>query len=99
VALQLAEDRRYGVGGEGDPPREVETVDRLQQAERGDLQQVVERLLRAVITARELTCQRHEPLHELLPRPPIAIDEVALEERCVVAVAIRRRRVGKSLHA
>ena len=98
MALQLAEDRRDGVGRERDPAIGVEPVDRLEQAERRDLQQVVERLLCAVISARELPCQRHEPLHELLARTPVAVDEVTREERGVLTIAIRRRRVGDSLH-
>ena len=43
VALDLADDRRGRVGRELDPAVEVETVDRLEQADGADLNQIVER--------------------------------------------------------
>ena len=72
VALDLAEDRRDGVAGERDLALEVEAVDRLDEAQRGDLQEVVERLLRALVAARELARERQEALDERL-----AVDRVA----------------------
>src|SRR5207248_8411327 len=47
MSLDLADDVRRGVGGQLDAAREVEAVDRLDQADRADLHQVVE-LLAAV---------------------------------------------------
>ena len=42
VALDLAEDRRHRVAREGDVARQVEAVDRLDEAQAGDLEEVVE---------------------------------------------------------
>ena len=64
VALDLAEDRRHGVAGERDLAVEVEAVDRLDEAERRDLEEVVERLLGALVAARELAGERQEALDE-----------------------------------
>ncbi len=47
VALDLAQDRGDRVGGERDLALDVEAVDRLDQAQRGDLHEVVQRLLAA----------------------------------------------------
>ena len=48
------------------PRSRVEAIDRLHQAKVGDLHQVIERLARAGIPARELPRERHEPLDQLL---------------------------------
>ena len=44
VALDLADDRRRRVGRELDAALEVEAIDRLEQADRSDLHEIVERL-------------------------------------------------------
>ena len=62
VALELAEDRRHGERRERRLARRVEAVDRLEQAERGDLDQVVELLPAALVAAGELPRQREEAL-------------------------------------
>src|SRR3954447_7211536 len=72
VALELTEDRRHGEGGERGLALGIEAVDRLQQPERGDLDQVVELLAAALIAAGELAGQRQEALDEGLARGPIA---------------------------
>ena len=66
--------------------RRVEAVDRLQQTERGDLDQVVERLAAALIAARELARERQEALDELLARELVA-GVGAFEQRAVSAGA------------
>ena len=66
VALDLAEDRRHRVARERDLALEVEAVDRLDQAERRDLEEVVEGLLGALVAARELARERQEALDEHL---------------------------------
>jgi hypothetical protein len=53
VAFELAEDRRRGKGGEGDASLGVETVDRVQQAKVGDLEEVVEGLAGAPVALGE----------------------------------------------
>ena len=73
--------------------RRVEAVDRLQQPERGDLDQVVERLAAALVAAGELAGERQEALDELLARELVA-GVRALEQR---AVGARARRPGLRL--
>ena len=73
VALELAEDRRHRERRERRLARRVEAVDRLQQAERRDLDEVVELLAAALVAPRELARQRQEALHELLARGRIAV--------------------------
>ena len=87
VALDLAEDRRDRVGGERDLALGVEAVDRLDQADRRDLEEVVERLARALVAAGELARQRQEALDELLARPGVA-GAVAQEQLAVLAGAL-----------
>jgi hypothetical protein len=58
VALELAQDRRDGKARERRAAARVEAVDRLQQTQRGHLDQVVERLTAAVIAAGKLARER-----------------------------------------
>src|SRR3954468_16619317 len=58
MPLDLADDRRSGVGRELDTAFEVEPVDRLDQTDRGDLNQVVERLAAVAEAARQVLDQR-----------------------------------------
>src|SRR6185312_9631950 len=58
VTQQLADDRRLGERREAVPALGVETVDGLDQAERGDLHEVVERLVAAAIAACERARER-----------------------------------------
>ena len=67
--------------------RGVEAVDRLQQAERGHLHEVVERLAAAFVAAREAACERQEPLHERLVRVPISGTLVAREQLSLLECA------------
>jgi hypothetical protein len=66
VALELAEDRRDGEGRERRLTRRIEAVDRLQEPERGDLDEIVEVLATALIATGELAGERQEALHERL---------------------------------
>ena len=96
VALELAEDRRDGERRERGLARGVEAVDRLQQAERGDLDQVVELLAAALVAARELARQRQEALDELLARGRIALAVVA-DEQPPVLLRTRGALVGRRI--
>ena len=51
----------------------VEAVERLQQAHRCDLQQVLEGLRGAAVAPGEAACERHEPLHQRFPRRGVAV--------------------------
>ena len=88
VALDLAEDGRHRVARERDLALEVEAVDRLDQAEAGDLEEVVEGLLGALVAARELARERQEALDEHLAVDRIALVQVAREERAVLLGAV-----------
>ena len=68
VPLQLAENGRRGVARELRAPSGLEAVDRLDQAEARDLEQVVERLVRVGVAQREVTGEWQEALAELLAR-------------------------------
>ena len=68
VPLDLADDRRGGVRGELDAAVEVEAVDRLDQADRADLDEVVERLAAAGEPAGEVLDERQVQPDQLVPR-------------------------------
>jgi hypothetical protein len=88
VTLELAEDRRDGVRAEGDLAGGIEAVDRLDQAERRDLDEVVEGLVGALVTTGELTRERQEALGELVAGSRVPGLE-AQEQRPVLGVALR----------
>ena len=80
VAADLADDRRHGVGGELDAPLEVESVDRLDQADRSDLDEVVDRLAAARVASRERAHERHHLLDQPVACSAVAGRAVRLEE-------------------
>ena len=87
VALELAEDRRDRERGERGLALRVEAVDRLQQAERGDLHEVVERLAAALVAAGELAGERQEALDERVARRRIAALVVLHQQPTILARA------------
>src|SRR5581483_2888177 len=68
MPLDLADDRRHGVRPEEDPSLEVEPVDRLDQPDRRDLDEVVELLAAARVPARDRPRERQVHLDELVAR-------------------------------
>jgi hypothetical protein len=91
VALELAEDRRDRVAGERDLAGGIEAIDRLDEPERRDLHQVVERLVGALVAARQLARQRQEALGELLARRRVAGLQPH-EQLAVLGLALRTSR-------
>src|SRR5947208_4871913 len=89
MALELAQDRRDGVAGEGDVAIGVEAVDRLDEPERRDLEEVLERLLGALVAARELARQRQEALDERLARGGVALALLAQKELAILSGPLR----------
>src|SRR5215216_1256846 len=85
VAPQLTQDRRDGEAREGGGALEVEAVDCLQQAERCDLHQIVERLTSASIAARQLARQWQEPLGERAARRAIAVMVISGQQPAFLA--------------
>ena len=79
VALQLAHDRRGGVGGELEAPLGVEPVDRLEQAEGGHLHEVVEGLAPVGEPAGEVLGQAHVGGDQLVAQGTVARLGVLLE--------------------
>ena len=99
VALQLAEDGRCGVARELRAAAGFEAVDRLDQAEARDLQQVVERLVGVRVAQREIASQRQETLHQLLTRGEVAELVIANQELSLDlprGSAVGACRVGRS---
>src|SRR4051794_28754463 len=80
VALDLAHDRGHGVARERHAALDVEAVDGLHEAEAGDLEDVVERLLGALVTGGKLARERQEALHDRLTVDGIALVDEAQEE-------------------
>ena len=84
VALDLAQDGRHRVARERDPALEVEAVDGLDEPQAGDLEEVVEGLLGALVAARQLARERQEALDEHLAVDRVAPLEVAREQRAIL---------------
>jgi hypothetical protein len=97
VTLELAKDRRHGERRERGRAGRLEAVDRLQQAERGDLDEVVERLAAALVAARELARERQEALDERLASRGIAVAVVALQQALVLARPNRALALGAGI--
>ena len=94
VALDLADDVRRGVGGERDLALELEAVDRLDQADRAHLLDVLERLAAAGVAARERAHQRQVALDQLLARRRVAALVVAAQQLAVLLRAPSRARTS-----
>ena len=73
MPAQLAEDRRHRERRERIAALRVIALERLEQADRGDLQQVVERLGRMAVARREAARER----------------QIALEQRVALGLAAR----------
>jgi hypothetical protein len=78
VALQLAEDGRRGEGCEGDSAVGFEAIDRVDQAEAGDLEQVVEGLVGGAVAAGEALGEGEIAPDQLLAdRRVLGLDETS----------------------
>jgi hypothetical protein len=80
VALQLADDRRDGECRELAAALGVEAVDRAEQSDARDLDEVVERLGAAVVAPGEAAGERQEALDELVAGGEVAEARVAAEQ-------------------
>jgi len=81
MALQLAEDRRRGEGGEGGAPVGVEAVDRVDETEARDLQEVVEGLARPAVAKGEVFREGQVAADQLLADRRVTIFDEARPER------------------
>src|SRR5205814_3908686 len=80
VTLDLADDVRRRIGRELDAAAEVEAVDRLDQPDRADLDEILELLAAVGVATRERSNQRHVLLDQLLARCEVALLVVAAQE-------------------
>ena len=80
VAADLADDRRHGIGGELDATLELEAVDRLDQADRAHLDEVVDGLAAARVAPCERVDERHHLLDQAVAGSAVAGRAVRLEK-------------------
>ena len=73
VPLELTEDGGDGERGEADAALDVETVDRTQQSHRGDLDEVLDRLLGVAVAVGQPAGERQEPPAQLLAGGGVAV--------------------------
>lgn len=108
VALDLAHDRGSRVGRELHPAVRVETVDRLDQADGGDLGEVVQRLAAVAEAAREVLDERQVHADQLVAQLRVLraavlqraqLDEQGACPAAVMGVVPRDRRVVRARHA
>lgn len=71
------------------PAVDVEPVDRLHEAEAGDLKEVVERLAGPCVAPREVAREWQETISQFLAGALIARPLPAHEQLCVVAASVR----------
>ena len=83
MALDLADDVRRRVRRQLDAAVDVEAVDRLDQADAADLDEVVELLAAIGVAPRERAHEREVLLDQLLARGEVALLVVAAEQRLV----------------
>src|SRR6185295_120669 len=83
VALDLADDVRRRVRGQLDTAVDVEAVDRLDQTDAADLDEIVELLAAVGVAAGERADEGEVLLDQLLPGGEIALLVVAAKQRLV----------------
>lgn len=91
VALDVLGDRRHRVRAEGQSARGVEAVDRRDQAEIGDVVEVLARVAGRRVALRQRPRERHEPQRQLLACAPVATRQAVKELPARVARAGERR--------
>src|SRR5205823_4239726 len=84
VPLDLADDVRRGVRRQLDAAVEVEAVDRLDEPDGADLDEVLELLAAIRVATRQRPHQRHVLLDQLLAGSEVALLVIAAEEHLVV---------------
>src|SRR4051812_28620779 len=87
MTLELTEDGRNGVAGERHLAIGIKAVDRLDEADGRDLEEVVKRLLCTLIATGKLPRQWQEALHELVTRLWLPIAQVPDEQLAILAGA------------
>src|SRR5262245_47985617 len=98
VPLDLADDRGDGVRRELDAPRRVEPLDREEEPDGADLDEVLLRLAPAGVARRQAPHERHVPVHELVPRLVVP-RPIGLDQGDEVDVLAGRRHAGTLRYA
>src|ERR1700704_4717406 len=101
VSLQLAEDRRRRERRELEPTLGVETLDRLQEANQRDLDEVVDRFPAVRESSGQEMRKRGVLLDQVVAEPAVtgaAVDGEALVDPTAVAARVVRRRVFHHRH-
>jgi hypothetical protein len=80
VPLELADDRRSGVGRELDLTLDIEAIDSLDEAYRADLYEVVDRLSAIAESARKVLHEVQVHGDELVSRLLVALETIAAEQ-------------------
>ncbi len=88
VAFQLAEDRRGGERRERNPAIGIEAIDRVEEPDVGNLEEVVEGLAGAAVAEREAFRKSHVAAHELLAGRLVAIVGEAAPELAFAGKAL-----------
>src|SRR5512143_2255478 len=83
MPLDLADDVRRRIGGQLDAALDVEAVDRLDQADGADLDEVLELLAAVGVAPGEGTDEGHVLLDELLPSLEVSLHVVAPQQSLV----------------
>src|SRR5262249_19003527 len=104
VALDLADDVRRGVGGQLDAAVDVEPVDRLDEPDRADLDEIFELLTAVRVAPGQRAHERHVLLDQLLAGCEITLLVIPPEKDLVAllrhgAVSDRRTRFSSSIHS
>jgi hypothetical protein len=89
VPSNLAHDRRHGIGRQLDPAVEVETVDRLDQTDRADLDEVLDLLAAARVARGQRPHERQHLLDETITSGPVTVLVVGTQQ-FLVAPLFRR---------
>ncbi len=84
MTLDLSDDVRRRVGRQLHATLEVEAVDRLDQPDRADLNEILELLAAVRIAARERAHERHVLLDQLLARGEVPLLVVLAQQDLVV---------------
>ena len=88
VALHLTLDRRHGEGHELLAPLRVEALDRVQEADRTGLDEVIVLRAAPVVPAGQRIHERHVQLHQALARSRVTLLAIRAEQSARGAVAL-----------
>ena len=89
VASDLADDRRHRIRRQLDPALEVEAVDRLDQPDRADLDEILDLLAPARVARGQRAHERQHLLDEPVARRSVAVLVIGAQQLLVAALLDR----------